>query len=72
MKYEKLGSNFKPILVKEINQKELSSECWLIQFTGLKACEKCEFLNKSDCGGKRIREKLVNERGFIVPLGGEI
>jgi hypothetical protein len=44
---------------KKINQGSLTSECWLIQMQGLEACKTCEFLNKRDCGGKRIRKQLT-------------
>jgi len=44
---------------KEIDDSKLTSECWLIQINGLDACKKCEFLNKKDCGGKKIRKKLL-------------
>ena len=58
--------------VYEIPQKKLTSECWMIQFTGLKACENCEFLNTDECGGKQIREKLINKLGHKVPIGKKI
>lgn len=45
---------------KKINQSELTSDCWMIQFEGLKACTECEYLNKKECGGKNIRKKLLN------------
>ena len=44
---------------KIIDQNKLTSDCWLIQFNGLKACNKCEYLNKKDCGGKNIRKQLL-------------
>ena len=44
--------------VIKVDQSKLTSECWLIQFQGLCACEKCEFKNTEDCGGKKIRETL--------------
>jgi len=43
---------------KEIDQSKLTSECWLIQFDGLSACEGCEYLNTNDCGGQAIRKQL--------------
>jgi hypothetical protein len=56
------------MITKTINQNDLSSECWTIQFIGLKACENCEFKNKKECGGKNILKKLENEKGFKIPL----
>jgi hypothetical protein len=47
---------------KIIDQSTLTSECWLIQFNGLKACESCEFKNKKSCGGKNIRKKLLKRK----------
>ena len=36
---------------KEIYQSKLTSDCWLIQFSGLEECETCEFKNTDECGG---------------------
>jgi hypothetical protein len=55
--------------IRTINQSELTSECWSIQFQGLKACKSCEFLNTKECGGKNIRKTLINDKGIKVPLG---
>lgn len=44
---------------KVINQSELTADCWLIQFDGLKACNDCEFLDTEDCGGINIRKSLL-------------
>ena len=44
---------------KKIDQGKLTSECWLIQFSGLEACKNCEYLNTKDCDGKNIRKKLL-------------
>lgn len=45
--------------VKEIDQSKLTSDCFLIQINGAKACETCECLNKPKmCGGMKIREQL--------------
>jgi len=45
---------------KMIDQSKLTSDCWLIQFNGLGACEGCEFRDTDDCGGgetlKRIKQ----------------
>ena len=54
--------------IKTINQSHLSSECWLIQFSGLKACKTCEAKNTDECGGKNIIKTGKNELGFNVPL----
>ena len=54
--------------IKEINQNELTSECWLVQFQGFKACETCEVKDTEECGGSNIRKTKKNEKGFNVPL----
>lgn len=61
-------SNLKTVGTKIIKQSELTAECWLIQFDGLKACEICEAKGTDECGGKKIRETLKNEKGVSVPL----
>jgi len=37
--------------VSVVPQKNLTSDCWLIQFRGLVACSDCEFFLKKNCGG---------------------
>ena len=54
--------------IKEINQSELTSECWLVQFQGFSACKTCEVKDTEDCGGLNIRKTKKNEKGFSVPL----
>jgi hypothetical protein len=51
-----------PVETVEVDQSQLTSECWLIQIQGLKACQKCEFLNKNGCGGKKIRKHLLGKK----------
>lgn len=71
LEYERIevdGEKLKTVEIKTINQNDLTSECWLIQFSGLKACETCEYLNTRECGGKRIRKTLLNSKGKKVPL----
>lgn len=50
---------------KTINQYNLTPDCWLIQFSGLKACEDCDLRNTSECGGgetlKRMKLNQLNE-----------
>lgn len=57
---------------KLIKQDELTSECWLIQFEGLDACEGCEALDTPECGGQEIRKRLKNSKGHPVPLGEDL
>lgn len=41
---------------KIVKQRELSSECRLIQIWGKASCKTCEALNTKECGGKKIRK----------------
>ena len=58
--------------IRIIPQKDMTGECFLIQMSGISACESCEAKDTEDCGGKEIRKKLVNEKGISVPLGKAI
>ena len=42
-----------------VNQNKLTSECWLIQFTGIEACENCQYKGKHECGGKAILKRIA-------------
>ena len=44
---------------KQIDQSKLTSDCWLIQFDGLTACDTCKYINTSECGGQAIRKRLL-------------
>jgi hypothetical protein len=44
---------------KEIKQSNLNLDCWLIQFNGLKACQKCDLKNTKDCGGGNTLKNLL-------------
>ena len=54
--------------VTNVNQNEMTSECWIVQFGGLAACDTCEFVDTDECGGEEIRKLAKNEKGFSVPL----
>ena len=62
----------KGVKARIIPQNALTSECWLIQMQGLEACKTCEARDTPECGGKEIRKKLMNAKGYKVPLGREI
>jgi hypothetical protein len=49
----------KVVSSQEVDQSKLTADCWSIQVEGLKACEKCEYLGKRNCGGKNIRKQLL-------------
>jgi hypothetical protein len=52
-----------------VPQKDLTAECWSIQFWGKDACKKCEFRDTKKCGGKDIRKTGKNKKGKRSPLG---
>jgi hypothetical protein len=57
---------------QEINQEDLTSECWLVQFYGLDYCKnRCELYKTQDCGGENIISTGLNRNGKKVPLGYE-
>lgn len=61
---------------REINQDELTQECWIVQVWGLDRCGDCEYFGTDkkphkECGGKLIRRTGKNMKGFTVPLGSE-
>lgn len=48
---------------KIIKQSSLTSDCFMIQFTGLDACKKCEYKNTEECGGGETLIKMKKEDG---------
>lgn len=71
MKYQKakeVNGKLEIVSTKTIDQSSLSSECWIVQFEGLAACETCELKDTAECGGSAIRERGTNELGNDVPL----
>jgi len=50
--------------VKRIRQSQLSKECWDVQIWGLDYCQKCQYKDHPECGGKSIRQTGLNEKGF--------
>lgn len=44
--------------LKQIDNDTLTSDCWLIQFGGLSACETCEFKGTNECGGGNVLKQL--------------
>ena len=55
-------------VVKErvMNQLDLDSSCWSVQFWGLEACENCEFKNTRRCGGQSGNAKLIREKKMKI------
>jgi hypothetical protein len=56
---------------KVINVKDLTAACWLVQFWGLEACEKCEIKDTPECGGQEIRKGLLEkgQHGKVTVTG---
>lgn len=48
------------VKTKRIYQKDLTADCWSIQIWGLPYCRTCEYLATEDCGGYRIRKKILS------------
>ncbi|MEA2104852.1 MAG: hypothetical protein U9P79_09475 [Candidatus Cloacimonadota bacterium] len=44
----------------EVEQSKLTSDCWLIQFRGLEACESCDLKGTDECGGGETLKRLKN------------
>ena len=48
--------------IKMINQAILTSDCFMVQFEGLKACSMCEFRGTKECGGGKTLERKLSEK----------
>jgi hypothetical protein len=70
--FKNIDKNGQTTSAREIPQNKLTSECWLVQMNGLQECDRCDFADTDDCGGKQIRETNKNEKGHTVPLGDEL
>ena len=60
------GEEFK-VLTKRIYHKDLTSECWSVQFWGLPYCRTCDYLATEECGGQRIRKLMLSGK---YPVNG--
>lgn len=60
-------------VVKErvMNQLDLDSSCWTIQFWGPEACEKCEYKDTRHCGGRTGNARAIR-LGFAKPKSKSI
>lgn len=52
-----------------VRQKDLTGECWPVQFWGPGQCDDCEFKDTDECGGQAIRSSGKNAQGIPVPVG---
>lgn len=55
---------------RQLDQRQLSDECWGIQMWGTEECSRCCYLNTKDCGGKNIRKTGKNNKGFAIGAKG--
>lgn len=62
-----MGNEGVSFRAKRIQQKDLTSDCWSVQFWGLPYCsgfgdydQMCEYLATEECGGQRIRKKILS------------
>ena len=44
----------------DLDQNKMTSDCWIIQFIGLSACNNCELNGKRDCGGGKTLKVSVH------------
>lgn len=42
-----------------VKQRELTSDCWLIQIQGIEACKECDYWGTRDCDGKKILAQIA-------------
>lgn len=49
----------KDLTVTTISQKNLTSDCWLVQFNGFRSCVGCEVFLKPDCGGGKTIARMI-------------
>ena len=60
-------------ITTSVQQDKLTGECWPVQMMGIGACLTCKYKNKPRlCGGKKIRETLMNSKGNNVPVGTDV
>lgn len=59
VEYVKVNEKLEPIEVSSIPQSQLTSDCWLVQFRGLKACAECKEYLKPNCGGGKTLLSLI-------------
>lgn len=58
MLYQKMDENGAILESKIIDQSKMTSDCWLIQFSGLSACNTCEVRGTDECGGGKTLQRL--------------
>ena len=61
MSFSKMAVENGELVTKEskvIDQKTLTSDCWMVQFEGLSACSRCKYKGKRSCGGGETLKRL--------------
>lgn len=48
--------------IKTIDQSTLTGDCWPVQWSGLQACESCEYKGTKECGGGATLKKLKRKK----------
>jgi hypothetical protein len=43
---------------KQIDQANLTADCFMVQFQGLEACKACEYHGTSECGGGETLKQM--------------
>lgn len=66
MKISRLTRDY-VVTTKIIRQSALTPDCWMIQFWGLEACNRCEYKGILECGGVAVIKKI--EKGIIPRTG---
>jgi hypothetical protein len=56
--------------IKQVKQRDLTGECFLVQIYGTSYCAQCEAKDTPDCGGQEIRKTGKNEKGLEVGRTG--
>jgi len=58
--------------IKVVDQSTMTSDCWLIQFNGLSACENCDIKHTDECSGGLTLNKLIVDKHYVLfDNGGE-
>jgi len=50
------NGQMKVLETKVVDQSKLTSDCWIVQIEGLKACKKCQYNGTKNCGGQNFRK----------------
>lgn len=65
---EKQDGKLKAVETHQLKQSEMTSDCWLVQFRGLKACCNCDFYKSENCGGGETLTRILLNKINVAPL----